>query len=55
MMVALDDGDPITVVLKDTVPNTDPLKSVAHCELIIKDNEIVGIDLDDDVVVKKNN
>lgn len=55
MLVATDDGDAKTVFLKDTEANTDPLKSVSHCELLIKENDIIGIDLDDDVVVRKDN
>ncbi len=32
---------------------TDPLKGVAHCSLLIRDNNIVGIHLNDNCVVKK--
>ncbi|XP_071165830.1 uncharacterized protein [Mytilus edulis] len=48
-----DDGDPITAMIKGTKPNDDPFKAVNACEFKLKGEEVVGIDICGDVVLKK--
>jgi hypothetical protein len=48
-----DDGDPQTATLHGTQPNSDPIKAVAVCEFKLSGEEIVGMDLNGDVVLKK--
>lgn len=48
-----DNGDPKTAILKGTQPNSDPVKSVARCEFKLNGEEIVGMDLNGDVVLRK--
>ena len=54
-MVAEEDGDPKTVTLKDCQCKKDPLKQIGQIELQLNDEEteIVGIDLNDEVVVRQ--
>ncbi|KAL4220334.1 hypothetical protein ACF0H5_020741 [Mactra antiquata] len=56
MMVGLNDGNPVTLQLKDVIPSKDPLKSVGHAELLVdaEKQEILGIDIDGDIVVRKD-
>lgn len=52
-MVALDDGDAITVTIDGTQKGKDPIKDVHRAELKLDNNKIIGIDLDGDFVVCK--
>lgn len=53
LFLTTDDGDPQTATLHGTQPNSDPIKAVAVCEFKLSGEEIVGMDLNGDVVLKK--
>ena len=54
-MISDEEGNARTVILFDTLPDKDPLKSIGTCELLLgEDNQIRGIDLDGDTVQRKS-
>ncbi|KAH3807738.1 uncharacterized protein LOC127834990 [Dreissena polymorpha] len=54
-MVAVDEGDPKSVELKDCQKKKDPLKEIGVVELMLnaEETEIIGIDLNGDIVIRK--
>lgn len=48
-----DQGDGVTAKLTGTQANKDPIKSVACCEFKIDGENIVGVDICGDVVLKQ--
>lgn len=55
LMVAEDNGDPKQVQIKFCQSKKDPLKEVGVVELMLNDEEkeVVGIDLNGDIVIRK--
>jgi hypothetical protein len=53
-MIAVDEGEAKTVSIKDCQKKTDPLKEIGTIEIKLNEKlEIVGLDLNGDVVVRK--
>ena len=54
-MVAVEDGDPKNVSVKDVADKKDPLKDIGLIELKLNadETEIIGMDLNGDIVVRK--
>ncbi|WAR27357.1 hypothetical protein MAR_013061 [Mya arenaria] len=55
IMVAQDEGDAKNVLIKDCQANKDPLKQIGLVELLLnaEETEVIGIDLNGDVVIRK--
>ncbi|XP_045199264.2 uncharacterized protein LOC123553731 [Mercenaria mercenaria] len=55
LMIAVDDGELKNVELKDCLPKKDALKQIGTIEIKLnaEETEIVGLDLNGDVVVRK--
>ena len=55
LMVAEDNGDPMSVEVKFCLNKKDPLKEVGVVELMVNadEKEVVGIDLNGDIVIRK--
>ncbi|WAR27358.1 hypothetical protein MAR_013062 [Mya arenaria] len=55
VMVAPEDGEARNVEVKDCQANKDPLKEIGSIELLLnaEETEVIGIDLNGDVVIRK--
>lgn len=47
------DENPMGVIIEFCLKDKDPLKDIGTAELLLKDDKVVGIDLDGDIVQMK--